>query len=102
MKCPQHIVSDPDCPECQQGKKKYRKKRDAISKQFKAQRQAHQRKVVKMRKTLRQALDLLARHQYRDGICIDCRGVDGHHRDGCRVEAVFYHAREHGLNYDRD
>ena len=56
-----------------------------------------------MRKLLRQACDILAKNQYepRDGECIECGGTVDHDH-GCRIEAVFRKAQDHGLNYCKE
>jgi len=60
----------------------------------------------RLKKTLRQALDILAAKQFEandKNQCLACKAQpDEDHKNGCRAESVFKAAEQFGLNYISD
>ena len=97
MKCQLHKKYDIDCAECQKWANKSAVKE--LSKRLKRAKTDQRLAVNKVRKVLRQALDIISREQYWGDICLGCKKSKGH-TPGCPVEAVFKKARDHGLHYE--
>lgn len=112
VKCDLHTEYDHTCVTCRHVK--VLKDNNRLRSNINQLRHTAKQNKQKIKKTLRQALDVLAREQYQDGpspdrwpVCIGCKAPTAsegknEHKNGCPIEALFEKAQGFGLNYERD